>query len=1087
MPIRAIWHRPTSAVGGERRFQFSLLFKLTLSVVFYLSPCHLRAESPTPNAIRPIVVLQPPTPSNTAVDKLLVREVVRQAFLLTAREEFHVATRDLAVHEYQEANNPNEFVFRIEVRHPDRTHVKVELELVSSDRQAPTWVGEFNGSEEKQLEAALEQTSKWTQNEFVDWLKSVNMPVVPLLAQERHSIANQNQDNSNFTLDFISQIQRARELHPSLLREPSSTQLLSDLARAYALLGSVTEIHWGCDSKMFKARSLLYAHRAIRSGPESADAAWAASLAWALCGRDDLCLREMERAKSQNESEIGATSPPWADSLKSFARWDDDTLRKLVEQKAPLAAYLRFLAMEMCGSSQQRIASATAVIDVHPECFRAAATVAEEEHSSLRERVGMTQFMQYLATLPADILHSPGLPSYLKEAAENTLEQAGEQETELSDELIDATASLVETMRQIPSTDDHSEPSLSLLGMLASNLHFVHIVQIRQTQWYMYNESFHELLRRHPCCGFLDVYQFDSMEAQNTLNQVGSTLQNFPVCEAAWRALGKLEWLNATAQRQLIAMIRTERDNTVADLIARLKSPLSDVEMRETLAILDRISPNCPEALIAHIKRDWDDVLPSATELINGTDNARILKTFADRFEITAYGNASDRADALKCWKKIAQTEPSNDSYVNLANHYKKFDQDEQWKETMLACLELVDLGNDHATVNASLADWHMKRQEWSDAKPYALAASDSGTEAGLMCASRCMEGLQDWAAAEKLAKENSERHSDWIAWYLFCQRTGHGSLKEAREFCEQLIERMSSRERSTNQRLGVFMQLEGKTEIAARDYRRFSLTAQDENGYWSTLNMLLLGQLGKASERDKIISELINKTGNPYPGFIAEQLRRPLDSEAPPLTDSELEFLFGVASTRNDGTNWAYFIAKVLQQRKKPRESIKWLQRAASSPYVNVWTCTFASAELRKMNEPIPPRRVTELDASLIPALELIQKAFAYHAQNFNSLAADTAKEAVAAAPDWPVAHYHRASLAFRSEEFQLSNEEYSKTLETVPKQPYVLLWRGYAREKLNDREGALQDSELSRKIVPIYRLARSRAESLKNPPEEN
>ncbi len=70
--------------------------------------------------------------------------------------------------------------------------------------------------------------------------------------------------------------------------------------------------------------------------------------------------------------------------------------------------------------------------------------------------------------------------------------------------------------------------------------------------------------------------------------------------------------------------------------------------------------------------------------------------------------------------------------------------------------------------------------------------------------------------------------------------------------------------------------------------------------------------------------------------------------------------------------TNAAWFIGKLLLNRKRQAEAVPWLKRAASSPNTGKWTCVLATAELTRLGIEIPPRRDSEIDAELVPVLTL-------------------------------------------------------------------------------------------------------------------
>src|SRR5689334_7986759 len=55
-----------------------------------------------------------------------------------------------------------------------------------------------------------------------------------------------------------------------------------------------------------------------------------------------------------------------------------------------------------------------------------------------------------------------------------------------------------------------------------------------------------------------------------------------------------------------------------------------------------------------------------------------------------------------------------------------------------------------------------------------------------MYCAAECEERLEHWKEAEAWTRRVSERYRDQsIAWFFWCQRTGHGDAEAARKFTE--------------------------------------------------------------------------------------------------------------------------------------------------------------------------------------------------------------------------------------------------------------------------------------------------------------
>jgi len=1079
---------PCICLARRHAAHHEYLFSLTLFLVIGFLCCSARpvsaADEATPvkptasskpvTVAQPVVVLQLPRESEHPCQKLLIREVLRQAFLMSAREEFHAATRDVLLRETFEKKNPQSYVFRMQVESPEFFDVQPELQAIEAPQKPKPWKSAFQGWEEKQLEETLKRAEKWSRTEFVEWMKSADVPIAKVPLGEEPEF----DPEEAASLEFVSQIRMIRKLHAILLHQPTSPEPLSRLVEHYALLGSLTEIHWGGESKVFQARSLLYAERAVNMHPKDARLAWSRSLAQALCGRLDLALKEIERAKSLDQPKA---VPGWASGLEKFAKWDDAGLAKCVENEEPLAAYLRFLAMEMVGTQSQRIRAVNDVMRSSPECFRAAFVMSNEAQIGLQRSIGGTQFNQFLSAFPGDLQLMNHLPQNVLKSIDSFPEELVEPTA-----AINHTVTLLEELRK-PSSNWQNEPSLSLLATLAQNLHFIHAMQILQTQeWSLgintatMHPLFKSLLKDHPAREFVEVFDNDWSRVQTAYRASLPALMSLPVTQSAWRLNRRLSWYQVREQNALIELIRAERDDVLPDLLARLQDNRSEGEIQGTLRIVGKLSPDCPGLIVASIQKDWSHAREKAREWEEKFPTSAVLEELSKKYEFTARTNPEDRQSAERCLQKLVEIEPSYHSYELLAAHYKNMGDMDQWEKVNLKSLDLTSFGLDEARVHYNLADWYMQNQNYAKARPHALAAADSYSAWGLMCGSRCLEGLQEWEESEKLVHANSERYDNaWLEWYLWCQRTGHGDIEAARALCYKSISTLSAPVRKYSEEAAIFYILEGSSDEAIEILKNLS-AQKDPHGYWG-MHLLLAWNQAPAAERKPLVEKWINRPGMLINTLLIEQIDRSADSRVPAFSAADANFCFNYGALSGDATNTAYFIAKALLQKDREEEAIEWLQKAASSPATNKWNCVMANVELRLRGIEVLPKRTAELDEREANAVKLINSAIQYRARNERDLALEAIEEAVAAAPDSTLAQYSLAQAFVRAKRLPEADQIYSKLLDKMPDQPFFLSARGKIREDLNDLPGAKTDYEAALQLVPNLKTVQDRLKTAK------
>jgi tetratricopeptide (TPR) repeat protein len=1067
--------RLTHAMTCRVRYSAQRALAVIFAIVVSLSRTIFAAESekqvdvPTTRAT---VHLETPEDRGPVCRKLLARELIRQSFLLTVREEFRLGTRDAGL---REGSGPDDRSFRIEIASPQFGDLRISLAPVRNHDSFKPWTAEFKSSGETQIEALAARAEEWSQKEFVEWLKGVQLPMGPVPTEKPEVDLK-----AAVPLEFVSQISALRNLHAALLHDPKSASLTAAIARHYAILGSLCETHWGGEHKIFKARSLLYAERAVRFGPADADAAWAKSLACALCGTNDVAVRELKRARSISDPR---TTPPWAGALECFANWDENGLLQSVKAGEPLAAYFLMRSVEICGTGPQRINAVGQVLKTSPECLRATAILANGDKLMLRRQLGSSQLQQFLRLLPEQVVELPGISNLVAEVADSVDLKA------TTEDVFDQTAKLVKVLDQAGKDGDRGEPSLSTVATLASNLHFVHAMALLQTEQFSLGidasdsrKRFERLLPDHPARRFLDVYQRDTLKGQHAYIEAAPALIKLPVTETSWQFIHWLQWLRAdNVHWKLEDLIRAERDDVVPDLAAKLNDQLSEGELGGALIVLRKLSPECPGAIVATIKHDWRNAEPKAKAWMDQSSSPLVVRALGERYEKMSEENSDDRTAAEQCWKKLVAVEPSADNYRRLADHYKKFDNDDQWKQALLKLLELPDLGLETAQAHKELADWYMDRLDWKRAKPHAMAAAESYSAWGLACGSQCMEGLGEWDRAATLIEADSRRYqSDWISWYLFCRRTGRGDIAAAKQYCEAAIAKMTDHERKYSESPSIYAQLEGDLPRAVESCRTLAET-KDPNGFWAIQTMLLLDQLERYDDRDAFIRTL-NEKSPPFAQLFSQYLIRLSNDSGPPLSKADWEFCYGHGAVFDNPTNAAYFIGKLLLQKKRKEEAIPWLQLAASSPAVNRFTCTLAARELQKLNAEVPPRRANQIDDSLAPSLKLVSKAMKYLDENRVELAGKTMESLVAEPPEWPAFLFCRAQVFSKKEQWKEAANALTDALQRAPNQPMLLAFRGRAREAADDKSGAIMDYEAALKIAPSYQYALSRLASLRS-----
>ncbi len=144
------------------------------------------------------------------------------------------------------------------------------------------------------LVTAIEVLSR---NELRQSLESAGFKAQPRPASRDSSVLPEGIEKQLADLTVPAQFALLRELHSEISKNGDSPELLGALARSYAIMGVLTECLWSPAHKVFKARSLLYAERAVSKWPQSSIALQSRAFARALVGLHASALQDLRTSK----------------------------------------------------------------------------------------------------------------------------------------------------------------------------------------------------------------------------------------------------------------------------------------------------------------------------------------------------------------------------------------------------------------------------------------------------------------------------------------------------------------------------------------------------------------------------------------------------------------------------------------------------------------------------------------------------------------------------------------------------------------------------------------------------------------------
>lgn len=1027
---------------------------------------------------RRVIALDAPRMEQSMRRKVLLCELVRQAFLMTARDEFDLSTRDGWLRET--ADVPGTKVDRFEMTPLVQPGGELQVRIIHPLTGEAYFAEKLPVTSPVDFDRAVTLSLEWSRDRFPAVFRAAGYspPRRPAANKSDAKAGDAKEEaaaglaEEPVPLEFVSLIGSLRRLHTALRNRPDSVELLARIAREYALLGSVCEVHWGTEHKTFKARALLYAERAIQLGPENARAAWSGALVRSLCGLDHLALQDVTRVESLQ----GTDPPAWASAVKAFARWDRKGLQAEIDNQTPLASYFGMLEGEIAGGTEERRQSAHRCFEASPECLRAVAALAEEPAIGLRRSLGGAQIRQFLTVFPGQLEHVPGLPPDVGKSLAGKDEPDGVS----LQQAIARHVALVKGLRSPAARRDRLEPSLGVLATLTENLNFVHAVQMAATDrlWLGVDPAetileLEPLIEPHPARTFLRVFQQEGFQAQAAYNAVSQEVSATPLSQGAEQPLNGLGWLNGRDHPRQMAGIRSQRDDILPDLLLALKDAKPAAEHKPLLDRLREISPDCPAVIAAWIRLDWSSAAPHAADWEQRDPTPLVLRALAGAYRDHAAEAPGNLASAERCLKVLAGEFPSIEVQEELAKIYWDRDDKVAWKEALVRALDLPSQGLEHSSIAGRIAHWHMDQKEWNEALPFAQLSADSYSSYGLRTAARCYEGLEDWEQAERYQRANSERYDNaWADWYFWCRRTGRGEVEAAAEFARNTIAQLSPTQRVMTQETAVFFELEGEREKALEEHLQF-INSEDEGTYAAMSAYLLADELNRTKQRETLLHKLLAPGIENSASLLCELATRPAPAgakDSPALSDAELKLCHAWEFESGRMTNAAWFIGKLLLNRKRQAEAVPWLKRAASSPNTGKWTCVLATAELTRLGIEIPPRRDSEIDAELVPVLTLQRAAAKSWEVKDLAAAAEAIRKALELNPDWGGSWIMAARISAEQGELEEAIDHCSEFLKRIPGQPNVLTSRGKLYELAGRLPEAIRDYEAALATSPLY-----------------
>lgn len=970
----------------------------------------------------------------------LLRELIRQSFLIAAQDEYGLPTLDPSIGEtIPNVESPRGFPFHMEVEVTRDDHSPLPKQP-NGMQDFKYWIRIYvshPNADGSTFETKIEESLAWGFFERVELLTELAGrlslgPFVDSLKQAGYEksvvrTAATSADEIKDHLDVPSQFARLRALQSQVRSGVSSPEVLGDLVRVYANLGSLTDYYWSSVPKVFKARSLIYARRLIAKTGETPYALSHLAYAEALAGRHMAALTIVESVRKAK----GDAALDWLDLIEAYCAYHTDVLDK-DEDNPELAAYLLLRMADSFADQQATLRAIERFLKLNPAGNRVLPIYGEMSALGVQR---IATEMGYDAIWPMifqRLSSIPDLPAPAKEIAVTQSRTPSDNPTDA----YAARAQLIDSLQHASTDSKESGPAAwSMLAQLLrddSAVQAWRMVEV-QASWLGINADgliaqTKPLVKGHVMEDFVDSYQSDG---QKSLGSLIKFMTRLPLVSREMTAvpagLRAIRLMGPSAQESLnfVGTLYKNVDNTYEDIVHENHWRASDnTAMRQF-----NLSEHWPQPIAAAIRFHWKEVEKDAARWERDYDKHPIvLNELAKR-----YDELNRRDDALRCLKKSLDAAPSYAAYYALAKFYRDQGDTEKWLDALEQALELPSLGLEDSSVHAQLAYYYMRKDEWQKAEPHAMSAANSYSGWGLTTAAHCLEGLGKFDEAERFIRAASQRYEESSAeWFLWCVRTDHGNLKAARAFADRFWKSSSPPfTRGHHFTLATGQIVKGDQKGAIATFRE--MYKKDKNPMDAVFAAVLADKNGDNELRDSLLHEVESST-DPEDSFVElSNLLRMITDDKGPWRPNEMESI--MINSTYELTPYLYYLAGVfLDNHGDEKTGTQYLQCAATAFGFQNYGRTLAADELRQQGVPIDEPRLNVVPESIAPLIPLYEKASAASQRNELDKAISLYSEILKTRSDFLPAMISRAKVYEAQLNFSAAVADYERALQIDP-----------------------------------------------------
>jgi hypothetical protein len=254
----------------------------------------------------------------------LARELMRQAFLIAARDECGLRTPDATLGE-KSPDSPSLHVVPFDL-HCRVARVKkgfdVRYTLSRTNGKATEKLGEWSFITDvfspKMIVNLADLAERMSRGKLKNLLNEQKL-AKPVPGPREFAGVPRETTERLWEWNEITVLGALRRIHAEIRAKGESPELVAGLAVGYANLGSLTASYFGPAHKAFCARALLYAERLVHESDESDWALWHRAYVRALVGLHNAARLDVKAARKAWDKKTSPQPPSGPTSWRRFA------------------------------------------------------------------------------------------------------------------------------------------------------------------------------------------------------------------------------------------------------------------------------------------------------------------------------------------------------------------------------------------------------------------------------------------------------------------------------------------------------------------------------------------------------------------------------------------------------------------------------------------------------------------------------------------------------------------------------------------------------------------------------------------------